>query len=92
LLALRRMTEATWSRVMWVLAWAAAIILTLCGLAQTVAAQPAYAGVFDAAASADDRRLLWRAFVWDPWFVIWTSRRRRPAARSTPADQPPAHG
>jgi hypothetical protein len=69
--ALRRMTRATWSRVVWALAWAAAVFLTLYGLAWTAAAQLVYAGVIDAAAGADDRRLAWRAFVWDPWCLIW---------------------
>lgn len=71
-LALRRSTRATRSRVEWVLAWVAAIFLTLYGLAQTAAAQLVYAGVLDdAATSADDHRLFWRAFIWDPWFLIW---------------------
>jgi uncharacterized membrane protein len=70
-LALRRSRSAMRSRVQWALAWSAAIVLTLYGLAQTAAAQLTYAGVVDAAPSADDRRLVWRAFVWDPWFLIW---------------------
>jgi hypothetical protein len=70
-LALRRGTPATRSRVQWALAWSAAIVLTLYGLAQTAAAQLTYAGLIDAPAGADDHRLFWRAFVWDPWFSIW---------------------
>jgi hypothetical protein len=51
-----------------VLAWSAAIVLTLYGLAQTAAAQLTYAGLIDAPAGADGHRLFWRAFAWDPWF------------------------
>jgi hypothetical protein len=71
LLALRRMTRPMWSRVLWVLAWVAAVFLTLYGLVQTAGAQLAHAGVIDAAAGTGDRSLVWRAFVWDPWFLIW---------------------
>jgi hypothetical protein len=28
-------------------------------------------GVIAPAASADHRALAWRAYLWDPWFLLW---------------------
>lgn len=70
-MALRRMTHTTRNRIVWVLAWTAATFLTLYGLLQTAVAQLVNVDVIHAAASVDDRRLAWQAFVWDPWFLIW---------------------
>lgn len=71
LLALRPLKNPTWSRCVWVLAWTAAAIATLYGLLQTTLAQLTLAGVINASAAVDDRRHVWLAFVWEPWFLIW---------------------
>jgi hypothetical protein len=85
LLALRPLRHPAWNRNVWVLAWTAAAILILYGLAQTVLGQLAIHG----SGSADDR--VWSAYLWDPWFVIFgvliaaalvRGRRRRSAAQS----------
>ena len=71
LLALRPLENLVWSRRVWVLAWAAAAITTLYGLFATTAAQLTLHGVISASANVDDRRHVWLAFVWEPWFLIW---------------------
>jgi len=71
LLALRGLANRRWSRTVWFLAWAAAVILTGYGLMQTTIGLLAQAGVIHAPATASARVLAWGAYVWDPWFLIW---------------------
>jgi hypothetical protein len=54
-----------------VLAWAAALILTLYGLVLTAAGLLVQSGLIRAGAAADHRALAWHAFLWDPWFLVW---------------------
>jgi hypothetical protein len=58
-------------RLVRVLAWIEAAILTIYGLALTVAGLLVQSGVIAAAASADHRALAWHAYLWDPWFLLW---------------------
>jgi hypothetical protein len=69
-LALRPLQNPTWSRRVWVLAWAAAAITTIYGLLATTLAQLTLHDVINASA-VDDRRHVWLAFVWEPWFLVW---------------------
>lgn len=71
LLALRRLSPPAWKRRLWLLAWIEAAILTLYGLVLTVAGLLLQAGVIDASRNADHRALVWHAYLWDPWFLIW---------------------
>lgn len=52
-------------------AWTAAIILTLYGGVLTIAGLLVQTGIIPAAPDADHRALAWHAFFWDPWFLLW---------------------
>jgi hypothetical protein len=45
-------------------------MLTIYGLALTVAGLLMQPGVIAAAASADHRALAWHVYPWDPWFLL----------------------
>ncbi|HZD01566.1 MAG TPA: DUF3995 domain-containing protein [Actinomycetes bacterium] len=69
LLALRRLPRPAWHRLVWVLAWAEAAVLTTYGLVWTAGGLLAQAGVIHA--TTDPRALAWHAYLWDPWFLVW---------------------
>lgn len=69
--ALRRLTRSRWDRLVWVLSWLAAAILTLYGLVSTAAGLLVLSGVIGLSAGADHRTLTWYAYLWDPWFLAW---------------------
>jgi glucan phosphoethanolaminetransferase (alkaline phosphatase superfamily) len=69
LLALRRLPRPAWHRIVWVLAWAEAAVLTSYGLVYTALGLLAQAGVVHA--TTDPRGLAWHAYLWDPWFLVW---------------------
>ena len=58
-------------RLLRVLAWIEAAILTSYGLVLTVAGLLVQSGVIARSAHADDRALIWHAYLWDPWFLLW---------------------
>jgi hypothetical protein len=60
-----------WRRLLLVLAWAEAVILTLYGLVLTVVGLLVQSGLIRAGAGADHRALAWHAYLWDPWFLLW---------------------
>jgi hypothetical protein len=95
LLALRQLTSPRWNRIVWLLAWAEAAILTLYGLVWTGGGLLVETGVIHAPANPDDHRALaWHAYLWDPWFLIWgllvaaalLRGRQRPSQTATTAD------
>jgi hypothetical protein len=95
LLALRQLTSPPWNRIVWLLAWAEAAILTLYGLVWTGGGLLVETGVIHTPANADDHRALaWHAYLWDPWFLIWgllvaaalLRGRQRPSQTATTAD------
>jgi hypothetical protein len=69
LLALHRLPRPAWHRIVWVLAWAEAAVLTTYGLVWTAGGLLAQAGVVHA--TTDPRALAWHADLWDPWFLVW---------------------
>jgi hypothetical protein len=69
LLALHRLPRPAWHRIVWVLAWAEAAVLTTYGLVWTAGGLLAQAGVVHA--TTDPRALAWHAYLWDPWFLVW---------------------
>ena len=71
LLALRRLTSPVWNRTVWVLAWAAAVVLTIYGLVLTAVGLLVQAGVIHSSATADHRAQTWHTYLWDPWFLVW---------------------
>lgn len=71
LIAVRGLTKPTRNRVVWALAWAAAAILTVYGVAHTAVGLLVQAGAISTSATADHRALAWHAYLWDPWFLIW---------------------
>ena len=58
-------------RLVRVLTWIEAAILTGYGLVLTVSGLLVQAGVIEAVAHADRLALKWHAYLWDPWFLIW---------------------
>ena len=60
-----------WRRLLRVLAWAEAMILTLYGLVLTTVGLLVQTGLIRAGANADHRALAWHAYLWDPWFLLW---------------------
>jgi len=71
LVALHRLTWAGWNRLVWVLSWLAATILTFYGVVTTAAGLLVLWGVIGLSAGADHRTLIWYAYLWDPWFLVW---------------------
>jgi hypothetical protein len=71
MLALSRRPSPTWHRILWVLAWADAVILTVYGLVFTISGLLIQAGVVYTGPRADHRALTWHAYLWDPWFLFW---------------------
>jgi Protein of unknown function (DUF3995) len=70
-IAVRQANRPDRSRLVLVLAWAAAAILCAYGLVLTGAGILVQTGVIHAAATADHGALAWHAYLWDPWFLIW---------------------
>ncbi len=54
-----------------VLAWTAALILSVYGGVFSVAGWLLQVGVISPGAHADHEALRWHAYVWDPWFLVW---------------------
>ncbi len=71
LAALRRLRGPASNRKLSVLTWVEAAILTAYGLVLTVPGLLIQAGVIHESATADHRALVWHAYLWDPWFLIW---------------------
>jgi hypothetical protein len=53
------------------LAWVAALILSVYGGVLSVTGWLVQTGVISAGAHADHEALRWHAYVWDPWFLVW---------------------
>jgi hypothetical protein len=64
-------TRPAYQRVVRVLTWIEAVVLTGYGLVLTTVGLLVQADVIHTAAGADHRALAWHAFVWDPWFLVW---------------------
>ncbi len=58
-------------RITLLLAWVAAAILTVYGAVLTTVGLLVQADVIRSPASADRRALMWHAYLWDPWFLMW---------------------
>jgi hypothetical protein len=61
----------TRARLIRMLTWIEAVILTGYGLVLTAVGLLGQAGVVAASAGADHRALEWHAYLWDPWFLVW---------------------
>jgi Protein of unknown function (DUF3995) len=53
------------------LAWAEGAVLTIYGFFFTLAGLLVQAGVIHQGGTADRRALVWHAYLWDPWFLVW---------------------
>lgn len=71
LVALRRLASPAWNRLVWVLSWIAAAVLTVYGLVYTGVGLLVQAGAIGDAAGVAHRSLAWHAYLWDPWFLVW---------------------
>ncbi len=69
--ALDQLPNPVPNRLVWVLAWTEAAILTIYGLVLTATGLLIQAGVVRASRDADRRALAWHAYLWDPWFLLW---------------------
>ena len=58
-------------RLLRILMWLEAAILTLYGGVLTVIGLLVQGGVIGSGADADQRALAWHAYLWDPWFLGW---------------------
>jgi hypothetical protein len=70
LLALRNAADGP-RRIARLLAWVAAAILTVYGAVLMTVGLLVQADVIRSPASADRRALMWHAYLWDPWFLLW---------------------
>jgi len=70
LLALRNPADRP-RRITRLLAWIGAAILTVYGAVLTTVGLLVQADVIRSPASADRRALMWHAYLWDPWFLLW---------------------
>jgi len=52
-------------------AWAAAAVLTVYGVLQTVAIVLVALDRVEPAEPLDTKALRWRMFLWEPWFLVW---------------------
>ena len=59
------------NRLIRVMTWIEAGILTIYGFVLTGVGLLVQAHVIHASATADHRALAWHAYLWDPWFLIW---------------------
>ena len=53
------------------LAWAGAAVLTVYGLVQIVAIVLVALDVVEPAEPLETKAVLWRMFLWEPWFLVW---------------------
>jgi hypothetical protein len=60
-----------WHGRLRLLAWAEGAVLTLYGFFFTLAGLLVQAGVIHQGRTADRRALVWHAYLWDPWFLVW---------------------
>ena len=60
-----------WPRLIRVLTWVEAVILTGYGLILTAAGLLVQTSLIGTPANADHRALGWHAYLWDPWFLVW---------------------
>ena len=60
-----------WRRLLRILAWMDAIVLTLYGLVLTTGDLLSITGLVGSAVGKNMTALTWHGFVWDPWFLIW---------------------
>jgi hypothetical protein len=70
-MALRDLGNPTLNRGTRLVAWVAAVILTIYGAVLTGVGLLVQADVIHASANADHRAQAWHAYLWDPWFLIW---------------------
>ena len=66
-----RRPRLTWARLIRVLTWIEAVVLTGYGLVLAAVGLLVQVGVVAASAGADHRALEWHAYLWDPWFLVW---------------------
>jgi len=95
LATVQRWGPARLHRLVRVLAWTAAVILTGYGLLLTSVGLLVQVGAIATDASANHRALAWHAYLWDPWFLVWglLSLTALLASRSVPDRRmPQAHG
>jgi uncharacterized protein DUF3995 len=71
LLACRPTTHSKWHRRFRVVAWAEGAALTVYGFALTSVGLALQAGNLHPGKTADRRALAWRAYLSDPWFLVW---------------------
>lgn len=60
-----------WRRVLRILAWVDAIVLTLYGLVLTAGDLLSITGLVGSTVGKNMTALTWHGFLWDPWFLIW---------------------
>jgi Protein of unknown function (DUF3995) len=60
-----------WRRWARTLAWTAGCILIAYGLVVSAGDWLSESGAIGAAGAKDHRALVWHAFCWDPWFLLW---------------------
>lgn len=60
-----------WRRLLRILAWIDAIVLTLYGLVLTTGDLLSITGLVGSATGKNMTALSWHGFLWDPWFLIW---------------------
>lgn len=59
------------ARLLRIVAWADAIVLTLYGLVLTTGDLLSITGLVGSAVRKNMTALRWHGFLWDPWFLIW---------------------
>jgi Protein of unknown function (DUF3995) len=71
LVAVRGLSRPGLDRLVRLMAWAEAAILTGYGSVWTVGGLLVEANIIPVASDADRLAMAWHAFVWDPWFLVW---------------------
>jgi hypothetical protein len=67
----RPVPPSKWHGRLRLLAWAEGAVLTIYGFFFTLAGLLVQAGVIHQGGTADRRALVWHAYLWDPWFLVW---------------------
>ena len=67
----RRWAPPSRYRLVALVAWLAAVVLTVYGAVLTGVGLLVQADVVSASADADTRALRWHTYLWDPWFLVW---------------------